>query len=98
WRVGLTFLKQSIPVSTLSIPPYAFIPMVAASPAASRKAATVPSGSQMLLPASLVPSRPSVAPRRMASHAPSAISQIGDDAAPTNTEAMTLRADVSLGR
>ncbi len=85
-------------MSRLSIPPYAFMPIVAASPAASRNAATVPSGWKMLLPASLVPSSPSVAPRRMASQAPSAISQIGDAAAPTNTEAMTLRADVSLGR
>jgi hypothetical protein len=30
----------------------------------------------------------------MASQAPSAISQIGEAAAPTNTDAMTLRADV----
>ena len=52
----------------------------------------------MLLPASLVPSRPSVAPSRIASHAPSAISQIGDAAAPKNTDPITLRDEVSLGR
>jgi hypothetical protein len=52
----------------------------------------------MLLPATFVPSRPSEAPRWIASHAPRAMSQIGDPAAPKKTEAITLRTGVSRGR
>ena len=58
------------------MPPYAFMPIVAASAAADRNAVTEPRWPITLLPAVCRPTRPSVAPSRMASQAPSAISQM----------------------
>ena len=51
-----------------------------------------------LLPASWMPTRASSTPSRVAIHAPSGMSQIGDPAAPQNTEAMILPVGVSRGR
>jgi hypothetical protein len=97
-RVGLSGRNESIPVRTERAPPYAFMPMVAARASADRKATTLPRPSNTLFPAVWRPCRPSTAPSRIASHAPSTISQKAAPAAPKKTEAMTDRAGVFAGR
>ena len=73
------------------------MPMVASSAVADRNAVTVPSGAATLSPTCTSPDRPSVTPSRVASHAPSAISQIAEPEAPKNTAAMIPRGEVSRG-
>ena len=74
------------------------MPMVAASATADRNPVIPPRWPNMLLPAVCRPTRPSVAPSRMASQAPSAISQIAGVEAPANTYPMILPRGVSRGR
>ena len=73
------------------------MPMVASSAVADRNAVIVPSGATTLSPTTCSPDRPSVTPSRVASQAPSAISQIAELEAPKNTAAMIPRAGVSRG-
>lgn len=96
-RLVWIFLNESMPVSTVSIPPYAFIPMVASSAVADRNAVIEPSGAATLSPTRCSPTSPSDTPSRVASHAPSAISQMAEPDAPKNTAAMIPRADVLRG-
>ncbi len=97
-RVGVILRNASIPVNVVSMPPYAFMPIVAARAAAEKKAVIEPRWPTTLLPAVCRPTRPSTAPSRIANHAPSAISQIAGVEAPTNTEAMILPRAVVRGR
>ena len=73
------------------------MPIVASSAVAERKAVIEPSGAATLSPTSCRPTRPSETPRRVASHAPSAISQIAELEAPKNTAVMIPRAGVLRG-
>ena len=61
------------------------MPMVAASAKADRKPVIPPRWLTKLLPAVCRPTRPSVAPSRIASQAPRAMSQIAGVEAPANT-------------
>ncbi len=71
--------------------------MVASSAVADRNAVTEPSGAATLSPDSCSPTRPSLTFSRVASHAPSAISQTAEPDAPKNTAPMIPRAGVARG-
>jgi hypothetical protein len=71
--------------------------MVASRAVADRNAVIEPSGAATLSPEVCRPTRPSLMFGRVASHAPSAISQIAEPDAPKNTAAMMLRGRVSRG-
>ena len=96
-RLVRIVLNESTPVRTVSIPPYAFMPMVASRAVADRNAVIEPSGAATLSPDFCRPTRPSLMFSRVASQAPSAISQIAEPEAPKNTAAMMLRGRVSRG-
>ena len=96
-RLVRIVLNESTPVRTVSMPPYAFMPMVASRAVADRNAVIEPSGAATLSPDFCRPTRPSLMFSRVASQAPSAISQMAELEAPKNTAAMMLRGRVSRG-
>ena len=96
-RLVRIVLNESMPVRTVSMPPYAFMPIVASRAVADRNAVIEPSGAATLSPDFCRPTRPSLMPSRVASQAPSAISQMAEPDAPKNTAAMMLRGRVSRG-
>src|ERR1700747_483750 len=69
--------------------------MVASSGVAGRDGVLEPSGAATLSPTTCRPTRPSLMFSRVASHAPSAISQIAEPDAPKKTAAMMLRGRVA---
>ena len=71
--------------------------MVASSAVADRNAVIEPSGAATLSPTTCSPTRPSLMFSRVASHAPSAISQTAEPDAPKNTAAMIPRGEVLRG-
>ncbi len=73
------------------------MPMVAIRAVADRTAVIEPSGAATLSPTTWSPTSPSVAPSRVASHAPSAISQMAEPEAPKKTAVMMPRGEVSRG-
>ena len=73
------------------------MPMVASSAVADRNAVIEPSGAATLSPTTCSPTRPSLMFSRVASQAPSAISQTAEPEAPKNTAAMIPRAGVLRG-
>ena len=96
-RLVRIVLNESMPVRTVSMPPYAFMPIVASRAVADRNAVIEPSGAATLSPDFCRPTRPSLMFSRVASQAPSAISQMAEPEAPKNTAAMMLRGRVSRG-
>ena len=78
--------------------PYPFMPVTATRATTENRPVTVPRCGTILFPARMRPTSAFVAPRRTASQAPKAISQIGEAAAPKNTEVMTEPLLVFFGR
>ena len=74
------------------------MPMTVTSPTIDSSARSVPSPLTMSLPAACRPTRPSVAPIRVANQEPIAISQMADTLAPVVTEKMISAVPVSSGR
>lgn len=72
--------------------------MVATRASTDSTARMLPIVGTTALPASWMPASASVAPSRVASHAPRGISQIGEAEAPTKTEVMIARVEVVRGR
>ena len=75
-------------VSTVSMPLYAFNPMVATSAATEASDKSTPKPVNTASPASCSATSPSAAPIRVASQAPSVISQMAEAEAPQYTAAM----------
>src|SRR4029077_1832434 len=96
-RLVLIVLNESTPVRTVSMPPYAFIPIVASRAVADRNAVIEPSGAATLSPDFCRPTRPSLMFRRVSRQGARPISQIAEPDAPKKTAAMMLRGRVLRG-
>src|ERR1035441_8824449 len=94
-RTGRT---ESTMVSTDSMPLYALMPIVATRAETETTRRIVPAWVTVLLPAREIPVKASDTPRRVAIHAPTGISQIGDPAAPMKTAATMPPRDEFLAK
>ncbi len=96
-RLVVILRNESIPVSTVSIAAVGVHAHGGQQGGGRQHGGDRAERGGHLVPATCSPTRPSVAPSRVASHAPIAISQTAEPEAPKNTAVMMPRGEVSRG-